>query len=199
MGNPQQPAARMPDWSAEEDAILTQRWNEGWTAKQILRELPLRTEPALRKRRDVLQLPVRRLFGSGIVIRATEKAIWAALRGKQSTRDELAARAGVCSQSISNFIKENRSQIHVSKWKRSPSGKYVEVFKAGKGDDAPKPPPKPRAQTYADWWQRLKRERPDVAGHRIARDNHRRDMRAGKLIRRDPAAEAVFGPASHIA
>ncbi|WP_224030310.1 hypothetical protein [Paraburkholderia caribensis] len=160
-----------------------------------MRELPLRTESALRKRREILQLSVRRMYGTGIVIRGTTQTIWKALKGKPCTREELAARAGVCSQSVTAFIKENRSRIHVCTW-RKPAGKYVEVFKAGAGIDAPKPPPKPRSQTYADWWQRLKRDRPDVAGHRIARDNHRRDMRSGKLVRRDPAAVAIFGPAA---
>lgn len=186
-------AAQAPDWTPDEDAILARGWKDGKTAKQILKELPLRTESALRKRRDILHLPVRRVYGSDTVMRATSLPIWKALRRRPSTRVELAARAAVGSQSISNFIKENRTQIHVSGWKVSAGGKYVEVFKAGAGADAPKPPPKPRAQTYAEWWQRLKRERPDVAGHRIARDNHRRDVRQGRLVRRDPTVQALFG------
>lgn len=189
-------AARAPDWSPEEDATLTRMWKEGKTAKQILRALPDRTEPALRKRCAFLKLPKRRNPGSGAPIRSTAQPIWKALRQRPATRNELAARAGVGRHSVAVFVKENRALIHIVDWKRAVDGPYVEVFKAGAGTDAPKPAPMSITERNARWWKKLKRERPDVAGHRIARDNHRRLMREGKLVRRDPAAEALFGSAA---
>ncbi|CAG9194148.1 conserved hypothetical protein [Paraburkholderia caribensis] len=192
-------AAQAPDWTPEEDATLVRMWKEGKTAKQILKELPGRTEPALRKRRPRLGLARRRNLGSGVPVRVSEVLIWKALRHRRGTRSEVAARAGVGRTAMSNFIKENRARIHIVDWKRSADGPYVEVFAAGAGQDAPRPAAMSRSEIYARYWERLKRERPADAAFRVSRDNMRRLEREGKLIRRDPAAEALFGSAARAA
>lgn len=192
-------AACVADWSEEEDATLTREWKKGKTVKQILKLLPLRTPNAVRQRRLTLNLPLRRNYGSGSPIRSTAAPLWAALKKRPGTRDELAARARVGDQAVTNFIRENRAAIHVCGWKRPNGGRYVEIFKAGAGVDVPKPPPLSRYETYSRWWKKLNRERPEVAGQRIARDNHRRLMRQGKLVRRDVAAQALFGDAPRAA
>jgi len=164
----------------------------------MLKHLPLRTEAAIRKRKEKLRaeagLEPRLVFGGGKPKRLTTPRIWKVLKRRPCTRAQMERLAKACKASVTAFIKENRAEIHVCGWTAPDDrGRRSEIFAAGAGDDVPKPARQPRAEVYRRWWQRLKRERPDVAGHRVARDNHRRLMQSGKLIRRDPAAIALFG------
>ncbi|WP_168793582.1 hypothetical protein [Paraburkholderia aromaticivorans] len=195
-----QQAGRAPDWSPAEDALVCKMWRAGVPVKGMLKRLPLRTESAIRKRREKLAaeagLELRLVFGGAAPKRLTTPKIWKVLMRRPCTRAQIERLAKACKCSVTAFIKENRADIHVCGWTAPDDhGRRAEIFAAGAGADVLRPPRQSRAEIYQRWWQRLKRERPDVAGHRVARDNHRRLMQSGKLIRRDPAAIALFGDA----
>lgn len=196
-----QRSGRAPDWSPAEDALVCKMWKAGVPVKGMLKRLPLRTESAVRKRKEKLRdeagLEPRLTFGGAVPKRLTSPRIWAVLNRRPRTRAQIERLAKVSKCSITAFIKENRADIHVCGWTAPDDhGRRAEIFAAGPGEDVARPPRQSRAEIYQRWWQRLKRERPDVAGHRVARDNHRKLMQSGKLIRRDPAAVALFGNAA---
>jgi hypothetical protein len=179
-------------WLEEEDEILREIWTLRTPLKVSAARLPGRSVRGMQMRADTLELPRRRQARGTSDTRPAFVALWKALK-KRGTRIQLAARAGVSNQTAGDFIKHFRSQMHIVDWYHPADGKAAPIYKAGAGEDKPKPPNKPRAEIYSDYWKRMKRERPDLAAARIARATFRRLEREGKLMRRDPAAVALFG------
>ncbi|HEX7906842.1 MAG TPA: hypothetical protein VF534_01950 [Paraburkholderia sp.] len=181
-------------WSPEDDAILIKGREDGLTSKQIARLLHDCTEAMVKNRRAKLNLPVRVIHGSGIVMRSTTATIRKALERGPCTRAELRKRAGVSRQSVERFINEHRAEIHICRWgKKLANGSRPEVFKLGAGEDKPKPSPMSKSEIYKRWYEKQKRDRPDAVAARSARDRFHRREREGKVLRRDPAAVALFG------
>lgn len=184
---------RPGDWTPADDVLFEQLWFAGEPLKKIADRFPGRSTHALATRRYQLQLPCR---GGPKAIAADHpvmKRIWKALKRRPATRAQLVERAGVAMSTVVKFVHLYEGKIHVCGWDYR--GPKSEILKAGPGQDVPKPVAKSSKERCADWWQKARRERPDYAGHRVARDQVHRQERSGKLVRRDIAAIALFGPA----
>ncbi|RKE35275.1 hypothetical protein B0G76_1336 [Paraburkholderia sp. BL23I1N1] len=181
-------------WSEDEDEILREIWTLRTPLKVSAARLPGRSVRGIQMRAETLELPRRRQARGTSDTRPAFVALWSALK-RRGTRIELATRAGVSNQTAGDFIKHFRAQMHIVDWYRPADGPTTPIYKAGAGVDKPKPPNKPRDKIYSDYWKRMKRERPDLAAARIARTTFKRLEREGKLMRRDPAAVALFGTA----
>lgn len=189
-----EPVRPIPDWSPEEDATLRRLWLAFVPTKKIVEQLPGRTYASIAKRRGKLNLPRRSGAGVGPMDRPEMQKLWNALKKRKATRAQLAKRAAVGPATVSKFVKLFRSQFHVCGWaKADPNGDYAEVLRVGPGQDVPRPTPASASERCHRWWERCKRERPLDAGRRLAKDAVRRREREGKLVRRDPAAVALFG------
>lgn len=187
---------RATDWSPDDDATLTRLWLAGLPAKKIAEQLPGRSVGAIGNRRQTLALPRR--SGVGLDPRNTVEMqrIWKVLKQRPGTRAALARRANVAHTTVSKFIKLFRGQFHVCRWTGTAvNGDLAQVLRAGPGVDAPKPPRMTASERSRRWWDKCKRERPLDAVRRLARDQALRQERTGKLVRRDIAAVALFGPA----
>ncbi|MDN7814897.1 hypothetical protein [Burkholderia vietnamiensis] len=184
---------RLSDWTAADDALFERLWLAGEPLKKIADHFPSRSTHALSTRRYQLELPCR---GGPKAIAADHpvmKKIWKTLKRRPATRAQLVARAGVSMSTVVKFVQLYDGQIHVCGWDER--GPKSEILKAGPGENVPKPAAKSSKERCADWWQKARRERPDYAGRRVARDHVHRQERSGKLVRRDIAAIALFGPA----
>ena len=195
MSETQRTSVSWPKWSPEEDAILLEIWKLSMPLKVTVARLPGRSARGLGARAKALELPARRLVKGTSDTRPAFVALWAALRKKRGTCVELAARVHVSRQTAGFFITHFRAQMHIAGWQRQENGPPAPIFAAGAGKDKPRPARKPRADVCRDYWARLKRDRPDAAAARIARTTFKQYERKGKLIRRDPAAIALFGAA----
>jgi hypothetical protein len=180
-------------WLESEDEILREIWKLRAPLKVSIARLPGRSERGVQLRAAALKLPKRRQPRGVSETRPAFVALWAVLKKKRGTRIELAERAGLTRQTVGTFIRHFRSQIRISGWQPRKDGPHAPIYAAGAGTDKPKPSRKPRNEICSDYWKRVKRERPDVAAARIARTAFRRQEREGKLMKRDPAAVALFG------
>lgn len=87
-------------------------------------------------------------------------------------------------------------RIHITRWERfSPHGAPSRMWALGPGEDAPRPKPVPRTTLQREWLKRMRKEDPDKYERRLARKRLAQRIRMGTLVKRDPAAEAMFGPA----
>ncbi|KFX64248.1 hypothetical protein KBK24_0121670 [Burkholderia sp. K24] len=189
---------RAMKWLESEDEILREIWKLRTPLKVTIARLPGRSERGVQMRADALGLPRRRQARGTSDTRPAFVALWAALKKKRGTRIELAARAGVSNQTAGTFIQHFRSQIRIVGWAPRKDGPHAPIYAAGAGEDKAKPPRKPRAEVYSDYWKRMKRERPDLAAARIARTTFKRLEREGKLVRPDPLAAALFGTSARV-
>ena len=182
-------------WLPPDDEILREIWASRTPLKVTVARLPGRSVRSLERRAAELELPRRRQAVGTSDTRPAFVALWAQLKKKRGTRIELAGRAGVTPQTAAVFIKHFRAQMHVGGWRTSPHGPAAPIYVSGAGEDVPRPPRQTRSEICSRWWKRTKREWPDVAAARIAKTTFKRLERQGKVIRRDPAVAALFGPA----
>lgn len=178
-------------WLPPEDAALTEIWADRRPLKVTISRLPGRSVRGAEHRATELGLPHRRLPRGVSDDRPAFVVLWAVLKAKRGTINELAARAHVSRPTVDAFIKHFRTEMHVCGWRDRSA-----IYKAGAGEDAPKPAKQTSKEKCARYWKKLKRERPDLAAVRIARSSFKRLEREGKVIRRDPAVLALFGPAT---
>jgi hypothetical protein len=180
-------------WPPEDEVRLAALWPTRTPLKVLVDEFPGRSVRGLQSKAMELGLPRRRIAKGISETRPAFVALWAELVKKRGTRMQLAARVGVSNQTAGDFIQYFRARMRIVGWHVPADGQPAPIFAAGAGVDKPKPAKKARAQIYSDYWKRMKRERPEQAAARIARANFLRLERQGKLMKRDPAAVAMFG------
>ncbi|MBR8234618.1 hypothetical protein K6W26_23070 [Burkholderia sp. AU42008] len=185
---------RPGDWTPADDALFEQLWRAGEPLKKMADHFPGRSAHALSMHRCRLGLPCRGGPKAVAADHPVMQKIWKELKRRRATRMQLAERAGVALSTVVKFVQLYEGRIHVCGW--TTGGARSEILKAGPGENVPKPAPKTRKERCADWWEKARRERPDYAGHRVARDRVLRLEREGKLVRRDVAAIALFGAAN---
>jgi len=181
----------MLKWQTHEDAVLIEIWADAQPLKVNIGRLPGRTVRAAEAHAKDLQLPPRRLSSGISDDRPSFKLLWTHLRARRGTIPELAARCHLSRPTVDAFVKRFRSEMHVCGWRDRAA-----IYKAGAGIDVAKPARQTSREKCARYWKKLKRERPDLAARRIARARFKRLEREGKVMRRDPAVIALFGPAT---
>ncbi|WP_137957493.1 hypothetical protein [Burkholderia sp. 4M9327F10] len=184
-------------WLPEDDALLTEIWKDPAPIKTQLDKFPGRTEAGLGARATVLKLPDRRMFANTERGAATTFArLQQLLEAKPGTMDELAARAHVSKATVRRFIQTQRADIHILKFRpRGENGYAAAVWTWGPGEDAQRPPPKAPKDCALAYYRRMRRD-PFFRAKCSARAHRRYETKKGTWVRRDPAAVALFGPAT---
>lgn len=186
---------RMP-WTPEDDARLTAVWNDPAPIKTQLDKFPGRTEFALAARAGALELPDRRLMANNGRAAITFRRIQALIEADAGTIEELAARAFVSKATIRRFIEAHRADVHISTYRpRAADGYSPAVWTWGAGEDATRPPGKSPNEISLAYYRRIRRD-PFFRAKCSARARRRYETKKGRWVRRDPAAVALFGPAT---
>jgi hypothetical protein len=87
-------------------------------------------------------------------------------------------------------------KIHIDRYERfSPHGPAARIWALGPGVDAPRPKPIPNTKRQRDRVKRMRREDPSAYERLLARKRLMEGIRSGRLVKRDPAAAALFGTA----
>jgi hypothetical protein len=183
-----------PRWSPEEDARLTEVWKDPAPIKTQLDKFPGRSERALADRAAALKLPDRRLFANTARGAATTFArLQKLIEARPSTTDELAVRAHVSKKTAWRFVNAHRARMHISKYRpRAANGYAAAVWAWGAGEDAKPPRAKTPNEIALKYYRRIRRD-PIYKSKRQARGRIRYAIKTGRIVRRDPAALALFG------
>jgi transposase len=183
-------------WPDEQIALLKKVWDDPAPMKTQMDLFPGRTEGALKAMGAALGLPDRRLLNSERADKSSGERIKAAIKKRPGTYDELAARLSVSQSTVRRFITKFRAEVHIKRYRRrrGDDGYRPAVWAWGAGPDAPWP----KAATPRDCsnrWYRKKSRDPEWVARIRLRQKLYYAKRTGKLVRRDPAAIALFGEA----
>jgi hypothetical protein len=184
-------------WTPEEDALLAELWNTPGPMKTHLDKFSDRSEHAVVSRAAEIGLgkrPKRSITQSS----ATNAAIMRALAIGPMDAVEISAKSGVERNHVSRRLKSMHAnaEVYIVKWERfSVMGRYTRIWAIGSEKDAVKPTPPTQAVRERRRMKRMKLEDPERYEQRLARRRIQRADRAGTLIRRDPAVQALFGSA----
>lgn len=189
---------RAPAWTPEEDALLRKVWKKPEPLKTVTHLFSDRSANALVMHGIRLGLPDRRLKTPA---KRTKQTIWPriheALKGRRATVEELAVLAGCSESAVRQFIKANRPNMHIARFKPAVEARNVTaIWVWGAGKDAERPAPLTEAEQKARYKRKLERERPDELDRQRAKARIRAAKREGRLVRRDPMVAALFGAAA---
>lgn len=180
-------------WTQEELDILAANWKNGKAVRMWADLLPRRTERAITWMGHHIHGPRGRPYESGNSM--TWRSIQRVLAdGSMKSALEIALMTGLDRNWISRELMNHYpAMVHIGGYgPRKEHGYGGRLWRLGTGKDAQRPRAMTAAEIEARRWRRLKKDRPDVIAARTARQKLQRAEKAGKLIRRDPAA-AWFG------
>ncbi|WP_186079332.1 helix-turn-helix transcriptional regulator [Burkholderia gladioli] len=185
-------------WSAEDEQKLREIWHAPGPLKSFVDLFEGRTESALSCHGLEMGLGRRgnRYMYSGD---PTANLILSVLACGAMDSVEIAAKAGIARETAMKHLKRLHlaGRIHIARWERfARSGYPSKVWSAGPGTDASRPVPRTPGQKFKDRMQRLKKEQPDEYSRVVARRRAGVARRAGRPVKRDIAAIALFGGAS---
>ncbi|AQV94795.1 hypothetical protein BJN34_12980 [Cupriavidus necator] len=110
--------------------------------------------------------------------------------GSMLSDKQLAEKSGLSRRYIAQEIRAHYPAcLHVGDYgPKTGTGPAPRLWALGPGKDADRPPAMTGAQRARKRWRHLKANRPEYLDKRNARDRLKYAEKAGKLIRRDPAA-----------
>lgn len=189
---------RAPKWSPEEDELLRKVWADPVPLKTALGQFSRPSVDSLVARAITLGLPDRRLT---IPAERTKQLMWPrikeALKSRRSTVAELAERAGCSECTVKRFIKANRAEMRIARFLPAfEAGNVTAIWAWGAGEDATRPAPLTEQEMKARYRKKLERERPEEIDRIRAKARIRTAGNSGRLVRRDPLVEALFGAAA---
>ena len=181
-------------WPDEQIALLKQVWANPAPLKTQLHLFPGRTDGALKAMGAALNLPDRRLLNSQRADESSGARIKAAIQKRPGTYAELAARLSVSQATVRRFITKFRADVHIKRYRsrRGEDGYWPAVWAWGACEDAMWPE-RADPRDCANRWYRKKSRDPEWVARNRARQQLYYAKRTGKLVRRDPAAIALFG------
>lgn len=183
-------------WTPEEDAVLRQIWAATGSLKEGMHLLPGRSYRATIAHGQWLGLG-RRVNFKKSRYSPTWDAIKTVLQDKRMrSAVELARETGASRRAVMQQLADHHgAEVRIAGYLKSTGVGYpTALWKLGKGKDAQRPPPTPKSVIYKRQYKRLKEDRPDLLAARNAQMRLRYAEKAGKLIRRDPAAAWIGTP-----
>lgn len=184
-------------WSEQEKVDLVDIWSRPEGLKTNLHRFNGRTLDAIAGKAHVMGLPAR---SSGPANRggANEVLILKLLAIRPMDITEVAAKLGVWERPARFRLNALHAagKIHVARYERfSSHGPAARIFALGPGIDAPRPKPIDHSTRQRDLIKRMRKEDPAAYEALLARKRLMARLRTGTLVKRDPAAAALFGPA----
>ncbi|WP_213761794.1 hypothetical protein [Caballeronia sp. dw_19] len=184
-------------WSDEEKALVADVWARPEGLKKSVHLFNGRTIDGIKHMAHKLGLPPR---STGPANRGgpNEALVLQLLELRPMDITELAVKIGVSERAARFRVNDLHAagRIHITRWERfSPHGAPSRMWALGPGEDAPRPKPIPRTTLQREWLKRMRREDPDKYERLLARKRLAERVRTGTIVRRDPAAAALFGPA----
>ena len=179
-------------WSDEELAILAREWKNGKHIRLWRDLLPKRSDRAIHQKGMELYGARGRTYESGksMTWRAIERVL---ADGSMKSALEISAITGLDRNWVARELMNHYpAMVHIGGYgPRKEHGYGGRLWKLGRGKDAQRPIAKTPAEIERKRWRKLKKDRPDMIAARTARQKLQRAEKAGKLIRRDPAASWI--------
>lgn len=111
---------------------------------------------------------------------------------------ELSVKLGISNRAAGFRVNDLHAagRIHITRWERfSPHGVPSRIWALGPGEDAPRPEPGDHKVLERKRINRMRKDDPAAYEAVLARKRTKQQLRNGTLVKRDPAAAALFGPA----
>jgi hypothetical protein len=184
-------------WSEEEKALLAKVWARPEGLKQSVHLFSGHTIDGIKHMAHKMGLPPR---SSGPANRggANETLILKLLEDGPMDITEVAAKLGIWERPARFRLNALHAagKIHIARYERfSDRGVASRIWALGSGKDAPRPKPVDRNKRERMRMSRLRREDPAAYAQLLARKRAMEAIRTGRLVKRDPAATALFGDA----
>jgi hypothetical protein len=184
-------------WTPEMKATLIAVWARPEALKRSLHLFEGCTVDSLKHKAHSMGLPPR---SSGPANRggANEVLILKLLELRPMDITEVAAKLGIWERPARFRLNALHAagKIHIDRYERfSPHGPAARIWALGPGVDAPRPKPIPNNKRQCDRVKRMRREDPSAYERLLARKRLMEGIRSGRLVKRDPAAAALFGTA----
>jgi hypothetical protein len=188
---------RWVDWTDEEKAVLIDVWSRPEGLKRNLHLFSGRSIDSLKHKARSMGLPPR---STGPANRGgpNEVLILKLLELRPMDITEVAVKLGIWERPARFRLKALHAagKVHIDRYERfSPHGPAARMWALGPGVDAPRPKPIPQAQRQRELLHRMRREDPFAYERLLARKRLMELIRSGRLVKRDPAAAALFGGA----
>ncbi|CAG2132193.1 hypothetical protein [Cupriavidus numazuensis] len=184
-------------WSNGEIRTLRREWKNDKPVKDWAHKIPNRTVLAIKARANELGLGPRKVSLAGRSI------AWSLMKqlladGKPRSTLQMSREINVSRRSLDHCTRQMHGKsLRVGDWgPQGLDGVRPRLWALGKGKDKPRPPKQDRAERHHMLWLRLKKD-PERLGLHYARCKNRNAERAGRLIRRDPAAAWIGTPPNH--
>lgn len=185
-------------WSEQEKIDLVDVWSRPESLKCNLHLLNGRTIDAIKAQAHKMGLP-RRSTGTANRGGANEVLILKMLKVRPMDIRELAAKLGIWERPARFRVNALHAagKIHITRWERfSSHGTASRMWAHGPGVDAPRPKPVPQKIRERERIKRMRKQDPEAYERFLAHKRLAERIRTGTLVKRDPAAAAMFGPAA---
>jgi hypothetical protein len=184
-------------WSEQEKIDLVDVWSRPEGLKKNLHLFNGRSIDSILGKAHAMGLPAK---SAGPANRGgpNEVLILKLLELRPMDIAELAVKLGICERPARFRVNAlyAAGKIHITRWERfSPHGKPSRMWALGAGEDAPRPRPIPHKVLERKRIERMRKEDPAAHEAILARKRLMQSLRTGTLVKRDPAAAALFGPA----
>lgn len=186
-------------WSEEEKAFLVEAWARPEGLKKIALLFNGRTVDSIKDMGHKLRLPAR---STGPANRGgpNEALVLQLLELRPMDVNELSAKLGISNRAAGFRVNDLHAagRVHITKWERfSPHGAPSRMWALGPGEDAPRPKPIAKKILERKRINRMRKDDPAAYEAVLARKRTKQQLRTGTLVKRDPAATALFGHAPH--
>lgn len=184
-------------WSDEEKALVADVWARPEGLKESVHLFNGRTIDGIKHMAHKMQLPPR-TAGPANRGGPNEARVLQLLELRPMDITELAVKIGISERAARFRVNDLHAakRVHITRWEHfSQQGVPSRVWALGAREDAPRPNPIPPATRQRDLIKRMRKEDPDAYERLLARKRLAERIRTGTLIKRDPAAAALFGPA----
>ncbi|CAN7302266.1 hypothetical protein LJR296_001403 [Cupriavidus necator] len=186
-------------WADEEIRTLRREWKNGKPVKDWAHKIPGRSILAIKGRAAELELGPRKIDRTG---RSTTWLLMQNLLadGKPRSTLQMSQEVAVSRRALDHCVRQmHRKGLRVGDWgPQGLDGVRPRLWVLGQAPDAPRPPTPTRKERNHRRWLEIKKD-PERLGLRYAIGKNRNAERAGRLIRRDPAASWIGTTPNHTA
>lgn len=189
--------SRRVPWTPDEDLRLASRWSDPRPVKMWIDEFPGRTDKSIESRGAYLKLPDRSEIARKYSGALTADRVIDEMKRAPGTVLELSVRLSRSTRTVQRVINSRRPELYIKSYRaRGDSGYAPAVWAYGNRKDATRPEREPKKAIASRYYWKTKLHRPDQMAKILARHKLRYAEKVGKLIRRDPLVEALFGKAA---